>query len=117
MKSNTLLIGVLAGTMLATPVLAASDAACLPHNRFMNWRALDEQTLVMTDIQYNRYTVRMMPRCQGVTNGAAILIFRTWQNLECLRVGEIVTVTSPGIGARQCAVESVQAGAPANAPG
>ena len=117
MKKNAMLIGLVAGTMLATPVLAASGEACLPHNRFMNWRALDEQTLVMTDIQYNRYTVRMEPRCQGVTNGAAKLIFHTWQNLECLRIGEIVTVTSPGVGERQCAIASVQAGAPANAPG
>ena len=117
MKNNTLLIGVLTGTMLATPVLAATGDACLPHNRFMNWRAVDEQTLVMTDLQYKKYTVRMMPRCQGVTNGAAILIFHTWQNLECLRVGDIVTVTSPGVGERQCAIASVQAGAPANAPG
>jgi hypothetical protein len=117
MKRNAVLIGILTGTMLATPVLAASDEACLPHNRLMNWRALDESTLVMTDIQYNRYTVHMEPRCQGVTNGAARLVFRTWQNLECLRVGEIITVTSPGLGQRLCAVASVQAGAPANAPG
>jgi hypothetical protein len=104
--------------MLATPVLAAADEACLQHNRFMNWRAIDEQTLVMTDINYKTYTVRMEPRCQGVTNGAAKLIFRTWTNLGCLMPGEIVTVTSPGIGERQCAVAQVMAGAPAaSAPG
>ncbi|SRR5258706_8588080 len=117
MKKNALLIGLLAGTMLATPALAATGEACLQHNRFMNWRALDEQTLVMTDIERNQYTVHMMPRCQGVTNGAAKLIFRTWTNLGCLMPGEIVTVTSPGVGERQCAVAAVDAGAPANAPG
>src|SRR5437764_13539903 len=89
MKKNAVLIGVLSGTMLATPVLAATGDACLQHNRFMNWRALDEQTLVMTDIERNQYTVHMMPRCQGVTNGAAKLIFHTWTNLGCLMPGEI----------------------------
>src|SRR5215831_17908349 len=117
MKTNALLVGLVAGTMLATPVLAASGQACLPHNRFMNWRALDEQTLVMSDIWYNKYTVHMEPRCQGVTNGAARIIFQTWQNLECLRIGEIVTVISPGVGERQCAIAGVVAGAPAGAPG
>src|SRR3954468_19611708 len=115
MRKNALLIGLMAATMLATPVLAATGDVCLQHNRFMNWRALDEQTLVMTDIQYHRYTVHMEPRCQGVTSGAAKIIFRTWTNLGCLMPGEIVTVTSPGIGPRQCAVAAVQAGAPAAA--
>ena len=55
--------------------------------------------------------------CADVFRFVQELIFRTWQNLECLRIGEIVTVTSPGVGERQCAVAQVTAGAPANAPG
>ena len=107
-----LIIGVLMGTVAATPILAQGEA-CLQHNRMQSWRAINEHTLDFTDLQRHHYTITMTPACRGVTDPLAHLIFHTWENLECLPVGEILMVTRPEFGATQCAVASVQAQAPA----
>ena len=107
MNKNALLTGALMGAMLSTQVLAASDV-CLQHNRFVSWRAVDDNTLEMTDNNMMRYTVHLGSPCMGVTRADAKLVFRTWTNLGCLLPGEIITVTAPGLGAVTCSVANVQ---------
>ena len=108
MNKNALLTGALMGAMLSTQVLAAAGNACLQHNRFVSWRAVDDNTLEMTDNNIMRYTVHLGSRCMGVTRADAKLVFRTWTNLGCLMPGEIITVTAPGIGPVICSVSGVQ---------
>ena len=98
-------------TLAATQVLAASEA-CLQRNRVQSWRALDDATMVMTDIQMKQYTVHMKGRCSNLNRSAATLIYRTWQNLSCLQSGDIIAVTAPGMGSVSCSVAGVEAGAP-----
>jgi hypothetical protein len=107
-------VTTLAATLIATQVLAAG-AACLQRNRVQSWRAVDNATMVMTDIQQNQYTVRMKGRCSNLDRPAAKLIYRTWQNLSCLQSGDIIAVTAPGMGSVTCSVGGVEAGAPAAA--
>ena len=109
--SFSIVIGVLAGTMAATPVIA-QGMACLQHNRMQSWRAVDDHTLDFTDLDRHHYTVNMTPACRGLTDPQAHIVFHTWQNLECLPVGEIIVVTSPVFGATQCSVANVQAKGP-----
>ena len=111
MKRNLFVASTLMATLVATQVLAASEA-CLQRNRVQSWRALDDATMVMTDIQMNRYTVHMKGRCSNLNRTAATLIYRTWQNLSCLQSGDIISVTAPGMGSVTCAVAGVEAGAP-----
>jgi hypothetical protein len=111
-KKNLFAISTLVGTLIATQVFAASGDACLQRNRLQSWRAVDESTMVMTDIQQNQYTVLMKGRCSNLARPAAQLVYRTWQNLSCLQSGDIVTVTAPGLGGVTCSIAGVQAGAP-----
>jgi hypothetical protein len=110
-KSKTILAGVLLGTMLATPVLAAAEEACVQHNRVWGWRALDEHTLQITDRTQHRFIVHLDGFCGGLTSGAAVLVFRTWTNLGCLAPGDLIGVRSPGLGFVSCQIANVQAAA------
>ena len=115
MRKNLLTVCTLAVTLVATQVLAASGNACLQRNRVQSWRAVDDSTMVMTDLQQNQYTVQMKGRCSNLARPAAQLIYQTWQNLACLQSGDIIGVTAPGLGLVTCSVAGVQAGAPAAA--
>jgi hypothetical protein len=99
--------------MLANPVFAAADQACLQHNRIWSTRIFDAHTLVVTDTTYKKYTVRLRGACTGLTNGDAVVIFRTWQNLGCIGDDDIIGVRTPGLGFVSCYIASVQAGTPA----
>jgi hypothetical protein len=110
-KRNLLVASTLAATLVATQVLAASEA-CLQRNRLQSWKAVDESTMIMTDLQQNQYTVHMKGRCSNLARPAARLVYRTWQNLACLQSGDIIAVTAPGLGAVTCSVAGVEAGAP-----
>ena len=116
-KKNAVLAGALMGAILATPVLAASETACLQHNRILSWKALDGRTLLVTDRSQNRYTVRMNGGCVGLNNAAATLVFQQWMNLSCLASGDMIGVRTPGLGYASCSVAGVQAGAPGAVPG
>jgi hypothetical protein len=109
---KVVLVGALMGAMLATPVLAASGDACLQHNRILNLRAKDIQTVIATDLNYHRYTIHMNPGCTGLDNAAAHLVFRTWQNLACVDRGDIIGVEAPGLGFVTCSIDRISAGAP-----
>jgi hypothetical protein len=111
-KSHAIFAAALASVMAATPVLAASGEACLQHNRIKTWKAVDDKTLVFTDMQDKQYTVHMANACQGVTNGGAILAYQTWTNLGCLDQGNIINVRAPGLVQSSCSIASVTAGAP-----
>jgi hypothetical protein len=109
---KAVLVGAIMGAMFATPVLAASGEVCLQHNRILNLRAKDVQTVVATDLNQHRYTIHMNPGCTGLDNGAARLVFRTWQNLACVDRGDIIGVVAPGLGFVSCSIASITAGAP-----
>ena len=110
MKTKLFAVSLITASLIATQVLAA--AACLQHNRLQSWRAVDDTTMEMTDLQMNRYTVRLKNRCSNLTRPAAQLVTRTWQNLACLSSGEIFMVTAPGLGAVTCSVAEVETAAP-----
>ena len=111
MKNKLFAVSTLIATLLANQVLAA-ESACLQRNRLQSWRAVDQSTMIMTDIQQNQYTVQMNGRCSNLARPAATLVYRTWQNLSCLKSGDIIAVTAPGLGLVTCSVAGVQAGAP-----
>jgi hypothetical protein len=112
-RKNVILVGLLIGMSAATPVQGATDQACLQHNRIWSTKVFDDHTLVVTDRTYKQYTVRLRSACTGLTNGDAVLIFRTWQNLGCIGDGDLLGVRTPGLGFVSCYIANVQAGAPA----
>lgn len=112
MKTKLFTVSTVAATLVATQVLAAAGGACLQHNRLQSWRAIDDRTMLMFDNQMKQYTVHLNNSCSNLTRPAAVLAYRTWQNLACLSSGEIITVTAPGLGAVTCSVAGVEAGAP-----
>jgi hypothetical protein len=112
-KKKLFTISTVAVTLIATQVLA--QEACLQHNRLQSWRPVDNSTMLMTDNQMRQYTVRLNGRCTNLTRPAAVITYRTWQNLACLSPGEIITVTAPGMGSVTCSVENVEQGAPGSA--
>ena len=113
---NALLVGTLAGALLAPQIVAAAEEACLQRNRLVSWRAIDDSTLEMTDRNMSKYTVRLARRCTPATRTNARLVYRTWTNLSCLRSGEVLTVLAPGGVRATCPVAGVEAPADAPAP-
>ena len=105
---NTALIGLLTGIMLATPVLAAAEEACLRHNRIWTWRAVDDRTVIVTDRSRNPYTVHISPGCLGLTDGTASLIFRPSLQLGCIGPGDLLGVRTAAFGFISCSIRSVQ---------
>ena len=109
---SAVVAGLLMGATAATPVLAQAGQACLQHNRMQSWRAMSEYEMDFTDIQRHHYLVSVTPACRGLTDPQAHLIFHTWENLQCLPVGEIIEVTSPVFGRTSCAISGVQQNGP-----
>lgn len=111
LKKNAVLVGAIAGVLMATPVLAAAQDACLQHNRVVSWKAVDGRTLVFTDRFMKQFTAEMKDTCEGITRADAKIVYETWENLQCLQSGLIIHVVAPGIRGT-CAIGSVHAGAP-----
>lgn len=109
---NGILAGLLMGMTAATPVLAQPGQVCLQHNRMQSWKALNDRQIDFTDLDRHHYIITMTPACRGITDPQAHLIFHTWENLQCLPIGEIFDVTSPVFGRTSCAVASVQLNGP-----
>ena len=108
-----LLMGVTAATpIVAQPLLAPGGQVCLQHNRMQSWHVLNDRQVDFTDLDRHHYIITMTPACLGITDPQAHLIFHTWQNLQCLPIGEIIEVTTPVFGRTQCAVDSVQLNGP-----
>ena len=109
-----LVIGILLGVSLASPVLAAEEEkACLQNNRIWGWQAPNDRTLIVTDRQYNKYTVTLSGGCLNLSkNTDMTLLFRTKTDLGCVSAGDRVAFNSPGIGPLSCFVNSVRAGEP-----
>src|SRR4029453_18962420 len=97
-RKNLLTVTTVAATLIATQVLAASGDACLQRNRVQSWRAVDDNTMVMTDLQQKQYTVQMKGRCSNLARPLATLIYQTWQNFACLQPGDIIAFTPPRLG-------------------
>jgi hypothetical protein len=115
MRTTLFVTSTVAAATIVTQVLAAE--ACLQRNRLQSWRAIDNSTVVMTDLQMNQYTVHMKGRCSNLSRPDARLIYRTWTNLDCLQSGDIIAVAAAGLGTVTCSVANVQAGAPNAAAG
>jgi hypothetical protein len=94
---------------VAHPVLAASQQACLRHNRISSWKTLDERTVLVTDRAQQRYAVRMNPGCLGLTDGSATLAFRPVTDLGCIGPGDLLGVRTAAHGFISCSIVGVQA--------
>ena len=112
-----LVIGILLGVSVASPVLAAEEKACLQNNRIWGWNAVNDRTLIVTDRTYNKYTVNLSGGCINLSQYTGVnLLFRTKTSLGCVTPGDQVAFNSPGLGRQSCFVNSVSAGtAPADA--
>jgi hypothetical protein len=108
-RRKTALVGVLAGVVFAHPVLAASQEACLRHNRILSLKTLDERTVLVTDRAQNRYAVRMNPGCLGLTDGSATLVFRPATDLGCIGPGDLLGVRTAAHGFISCSIVDIQA--------
>jgi len=104
--------GVIAGLLIAatlsSPVLAAEEA-CLQSNRIWGWQAVNDRTLIVTDRNYNRYTVHLSGGCINLSQyTSAPLVFRTRTSLGCVMQGDRIAFNSPGLGPLTCFVNSVE---------
>ena len=111
MIKKAILTGVLMGTMLSTHVLAG-ETVCLTRSRLVSSRAIDENTIEMTDRLMNRFTVRMQRPCANLNFTNARIGFRSWPNLSCLDSTVSVNVSAPGRGILTCRVAAVEAASP-----
>jgi hypothetical protein len=103
------LIWITAIGVLFAQNVSAGDA-CLQHNRAKNWRAVDDSTLVYTDVRFKDYTVKFRGTCRNLTRGNAVLVNRHWSGLSCLSRGDSFRVAAPGLPASTCVVDTVTAG-------
>jgi hypothetical protein len=113
-----LLVAVLLGINLASPVLATEAKTCLQNNRIWGWQAVNDHTLILTDRSYDRYTVNLRGGCVGLDKYSGVkLAVRTKTSLGCLSAGDTIAFESPGLGPLSCSVSGVRAGVPSVQPG
>jgi hypothetical protein len=87
---------------------AADERACLQNNRIWGWRALDQRTLLLTDINNRRFLVRLSGGCIGLNDAIFALQVRTTTNLGCLMRGDRVSYRAPALGEMSCFVQDVE---------
>ena len=114
-RINVLIVGALVGTLAASPVLAASGDVCLQNNRIWSWRTINSRALLVTDVNYRPFVVKLSGGCVGLTNAINALAFRTWTSLGCLKRGDEVMYRAPALGRMSCFVNDVQPAAPIQA--
>ncbi|HEY4264809.1 MAG TPA: DUF6491 family protein [Micropepsaceae bacterium] len=91
------------------PADPSHDArACLQNNRIWGWRAVNEKTLIVTDLNDQPFLVQLGGGCVGLNDAIVALEFRTWTNLGCLRQGDRVSYRAPALGVMSCFVRNVQ---------
>jgi hypothetical protein len=117
-KTSRIWIGLLTSLMLAQPIVAAAEEACLQHNRLKNWRAVNADTLLYTDWTGKKYLVSFRSPCPNLTNSTAILVIGSeWLNLSCLHRGDPIRVAAMGYATSICRVASVEFAEPDTAVG
>jgi hypothetical protein len=103
------MLTALALTSAAAPVASAADErACLQNNRIWGWRAPDQRTLLLTDINNRRFLVKLGGGCIGLNDAIFALQVRTTTNLGCLMRGDRVSYRAPALGEMTCFVEDVE---------
>lgn len=110
MKKKTIIAAALSCLIASSQVMATGQKVCLQRNRLQSWRAIDQNTLVMTDRSRKDYRVKFRNACPNVTEPTATIVFgHSWRNLQCLDPGQAFNVTAPGRGLRTCRVATVTA--------
>ena len=107
-RKIALMAATLVGGLTASSAFAADDRACLQNNRIWSWRAINERTLVVTDLYYRPFLVRLSGGCVGLNNATVALQFNTWTDLGCLRQGDRVSFREPTLGEMTCFVREVR---------
>jgi hypothetical protein len=93
----------------AAPQPAAPQQTCLQSNRIWSWNAVNDRLLIVTDVQYHRYIVRLSGGCIGLSVYPLMALrFNTWTDLGCLRRGDTVEYRAPALGRLNCFVNEVQ---------
>ena len=117
-KTSRIWVGILTSLMLAEPIVAVANEACLQHNRLKNWRAVNGDTLLYTDWTGKKYLVNFRSPCPNLTSSTAILVIGPeWLNLSCLHRGDPIRVAAVGMATSICRVASVEFAEPDTAAG
>lgn len=110
MKKKTIVVAALSCLIASSQVMAGGQKVCLQRNRLQSWRAVDQNTLVMTDRSRKLYHVTLRNACPNLRQPTATLVFgHAWRNLQCLGPGHAINVAAPGLGLSTCRVGSVTA--------
>jgi hypothetical protein len=88
--------------------LPRDDKACLQNNRIWTWRVINQRTLVVSDIHYTPFLVRLTGGCVGLTDAIMRVAFSTKTNLGCLSRGDSISYRAPALGWMSCFVTDVQ---------
>lgn len=82
---------------------------CLQNNRIWQWNAVNDRLLIVTDVTYHRFIVRLNGGCIGLSvYPLTALQFYTWTNLGCLSRGDQVIYNAPDLGRLNCFIDEVQ---------
>ena len=108
-RSAAALLGALTLSAAAPPPTAGHDErACLQNNRIWSWRVINERTLVVSDIHYTPFLVRLTGGCVGLNNAIMRVAFVTKTNLGCLEHGDSISFRAPALGRMSCFVTEVE---------
>jgi hypothetical protein len=95
-----------AGALPIAP--AEAQSVCLRNNRIYGWDAINDNTLIVSDRQRNRYMVHLNGGCLGLRENLFTVAFRTTTSLGCLRRGDRVSFRSPTFGPETCFVRDIE---------
>ena len=82
---------------------------CLQNNRIWSWNAVNDRLLIVTDVTYHQFIVRLGGGCIGLSAyPLTALRFHTWTRLGCLQRGDDVSYDAPALGRLTCFINEVQ---------
>jgi hypothetical protein len=81
----------LAASFAASPVLAASDAVCLPRNRIASMRVIDSRTVLVFDRFMKQYTMHLRGNCIALSINTENLALKTRTEYGCVQPGETLS--------------------------
>jgi Family of unknown function (DUF6491) len=114
LMAGTVMLAILSPAAQAQPAqqsgpAAPADKTCLQNNRIWTWNAVNDRLLIVGDMSYHRYIVRLGGGCINLSvNPLTALRFRTWTSLGCLQRGDQVYYNAPPLGRLNCFIDEVQ---------
>ena len=105
MKKSVLFASALTALI---PTAALAQHPCLVENQIWNWHAINDKTLIVENVQHQKYRLKLIGTCQNLAFHEH-LAFKSVGGfgISCLTKGDLVLTHEIGTGLATCAITQI----------